>query len=590
MKKWLSLLLCAAILAAFFAGCGTTNAESSTAVPSELDASQTVAEAPETADDEVPVQEAASASEVKPVSAEEPVEETAGVPHQYNFPNSEKAMLDYTNEYTLPLSEEPLTLTWMRNAVNLMGPMGQLGYSSFQDFEYIQYLQEITNVNLDFTELNFMTSQEQMNIAFASGDYADIVTDLSYTGGASGAYNDEIIVDLTDYLAEYAPNYNYMIHSNEDLYNIFTTDGMILAFQSPYENFINNQGLAIRADWLEELGMDKPSTYDEMTDVLLAFKENYTETPLYMGNMCYINGLVAGYDVEVFNASGQATELPFFVKDGQICCTLTEDGYRDYLATMNSWFSAGLFDPNFTSVEFNPVSNELTTNVDTGVFGIWNTSGEGIDNYSVDIACLANPTANEDGIDHITSTSLTVDSVDVYVTTCCENVEVAMALLDYSYSEDGILLYNYGFEGVDYTIDENNTPQFTEAVVSNEYNVSVANYMRIRCGYAVFSSMMLRYRTASLNSDINNEAWEVWSSNIDGAMTLPANVSLNTEETETLSYYATDILTYASEVIPTFINGERSIDEWDSFVAELKGMHIDDCIAVEQAAYERCIG
>lgn len=588
MKKMLSLLLCAAILMAVFAGCGgesaSTAASESAAVVSEATESSEIvpAEESEPAVPDVP----ASVAEI--VSAEEPAEPE--VEHQYNFPNSENALLDYTNEYELPLCEETETITWMRNAVNLMGPMGELGYSNFQDFQYIQHLQEITNVNIEFLELSFFTSQEQMNIAFASGDFSDIVTDMMYTGGDTGAYNDGVIIDLTENLEAYAPNYNYMIHSNPDYSNIFTTDGMILCFMSPYENFVNNQGLAIRSDWLEELGLEKPTTYDEIYNVLLAFQENYTEEPLYMSNTCYINGFVTGFDVEVFNASGQATELPFFVKDGQVCCSLIEDGYRDYLAEMQKWYQSGLFDSDFASIEFNPVSNELTAAVDEGGFGLWNTSGEGVDNYAVQFACLPAPTANEDGMDHITSTALTVDSVNTYVTTCCENVEVAMRLLDYSYSEDGILQYNYGFEGEDYTIDENGTPKFTDAVVNNEFGVSVANYMRIRCGYAVFSSLLLRYRTADLNSDINNEAWEVWSSNIDGSMTMPSNVSLNEEETETMSYYATDILTYAAQMVPQFIMGTVSMNQWDSFVAELKTMNIEECIAAQQSAYDRCVG
>ena len=173
-------------------------------------------------------------------SVSEKETEAAAVSHQYNFPNSENALLDYTNEYKLPLCEEVETITWMRNAVNLMGPMGELGISGLQDFQYIQHLQEITNVNIEFTELNFFTSQEMMNIAFASGDFADIVTDMMYTGGDTGAYNDGIIIDLTEYLTDNAPNYNYMIHSNPDCTNLFKTDGMVLSFMSPYENFVNN--------------------------------------------------------------------------------------------------------------------------------------------------------------------------------------------------------------------------------------------------------------------------------------------------------------------------------------------------------------
>lgn len=192
-------------------------------------------------------------------------------------------------------------------------------------------------------------------------------------------------------------------------------------------------------------------------------------------------------------------------------------------------------------------------------------------------------------MDHVTSTSLVTDSSNTYITSCCDNVELAMRLVDYLHSEDGILFYNYGFEDVDYTIDENGTPQFTEAVTDNEFGLSPANYMRVRCGYGVFSSLMLRYRSAAYNSDINNEAWDVWSSNLDGSMTIPSNVSMTPEETETSAYYVTDIMTYACQMIPQFINGTVGFDQWDSYVENLKGMNIEACIAAEQSAYDRCM-
>lgn len=579
----IALTLAAILLLALLGGCGNEPTASS-AEPVPASTAEEVAEAPASKpEEEITFQEE--------VSAEEPVEpEELVVQHQYNFPNSDKALLDYSNEYSLPLCEETETITWMRNAINLMGPLGNLGINSFQDMEYIQYLQEITNVNIEFTELDFFTSQEKMNIAIASGDYAAIISDLQYTGGATGALSDSIIVDLTELLPDYAPNYNYLINSNPDYASIFRNDGMVLCFQSPYENFINNQGLVIRKDWLEEQNLDIPTTYDEMYEVLTVFKDAYgASTPIYMNSDCTINGLCTGFDVASVGAGGQATSLPYYVQDGTIHCSLIEDGYKAYLQEMNKWYNEGLFDKDFISIQFDPFSSYLDGQITTDQMGVWCTSGEGIDNYTVPIACVPNLTANEDGMDHVTSTSLVTDSSNTYITSCCDNVELAMRLVDYLYSEDGILFYNYGFEGVDYTIDENGTPQFTEAVTNNEYGLSPANYMRVRCGYGVFSSLMLRYRSAAYNSDINNEAWEVWSSNLDGAMCVPSNVSMNPEETETSSYYVTDIMTYACQMIPQFINGSVGFDQWDPYVENLKGMSIDECIAAEQSAYDRCM-
>jgi putative aldouronate transport system substrate-binding protein len=246
-------------------------------------------------------------------------------------------------------------------------------------------------------------------------------------------------------------------------------------------------------------------------------------------------------------------------------------------------------DSDFISVAYDPMGSYLTGLVSSSAVGVWCTSGEGLGNIEVPISCVPNLTVEEGGIDHLTSTSLLTDSTNTYITSCCEDVELAMRFCDYLYSEDGILFYNYGFEGEDYTIDENGQPQFTDAVINNEYGVDVSNYMRIRAPYTLCSSMMLRYRTAAYNTDIANEAWDVWSSNLDGTMFIPSNVSMNNEETETSSYYVADIVTYASQMIPQFITGDADLGDWDSFVASLKDMNIETCIAAEQSAYDRCM-
>lgn len=584
MKRMSALLLALVMVLGLFAGCGSETAASSSAP----DASSVVsAETPET--------EAPAADETEPAVeasvAEEPVEVEEGYQAQINFPGSDTARLKYSNTYSLPITEEEVTLTWMRNQLNLMGPLGELGLSTLQDLDAIQELQNRTGINIEFYELDFWTAQEKMNIAIASGDYAALISDLSYTGGNVGALEDGIIYDLTDLLEEYSPNYYYMINSNPDEAPIFLNDGMVLCYQSPYENFVQNQGLVIRKDWLEEQNLDVPTTYDQMFETLKTFRDAYEiDTAIYFNSDCVINGLVVGYDVASFSAGGTATSLPYYAVDGVVHCSLIEDGYRDYLIEMNKWYNEGLFDKSFGGIAYDPMGGELAELQANGTVGVWCTSGEGIGNITQDVTCVPNLVVNEGDMDHQTSTSLVTDSTNTYITTCCEDLEIAMQFLDYLYSEDGILFYNYGFEGIDYTLDENNTPQFTDAVINNEYGVDVTNMLRIRRPYSLCSSLMILYGTAEFNTDLKNEAWEVWSSNMDGTHYIPSNVSMNAEETETSSYYVADIVTYASQMVPQFISGDASLDDWDSFVAQLKEMSIEECIAAEQAAYDRCMG
>lgn len=588
MKKLLTILLSLCMLLSLLAGCGDGN----TASEASASAPQTEAAEPPAQPETPDVQAPASAAE----SAQEEV--SAGPEHNAAFPNFDIAELDYSNEVSLPLSEDGVELTMLTTAVNLMGDLGNLGINNYNDFEYMQKLEELTGVHVETNEINFFTASEQYNVILASGDYPDLLKNVGsyYSTGLAGALSDDIIMDLTDDLAEYAPNYDYMIHSNSAQTPYFLTDGMVLQFMGTYESFVNNQGLVVRKDWLEECGLDVPETYDELHDVLAAFKDRYDcSTAIYMNNDCTITTLTEGYNVATYNVSGtggaggSGAGLPYFVDGGVVKCSFLEDGYRDYLKMLNSWYDEGLMDKDFVSIEYDPFSSYLSGQITSDQMGVWCTSGEGIDNYTVPVTCMASPVQNKGDMQHLTEMTLAPadDITAVSISSVCAEPEIAMQWLDYWFSEDGILLYNYGLEGVDYELNENNEPKFTDAVVNNEFSLSAANYMRCRCAFGTMPSLMLRYRSAYLNSDLVNEAWDVWTSNLDGTMAISSNVTMTTEQKEQEGYKASDIITYANQMIAQFAIGDADIDsQWDTFVTALKDMGIEECIELEQTAYD----
>lgn len=591
-KKLMSLTLCAALGLSLLAGCGdqSSSASGDSAAASAASAPQSAvqASAPEAA---APA-DAGSAAEASEAEA------APGPVHNITFPGSEKAELDYQNEVSLPISEDGAELTMLTTAVNLMGDLANLGINNYNDFEYMQKLEELTGVHVETTEVNFFTASEQYNVLLASGDYPDLIKNLGtyYSTGLSGALSDDIIMDLTDDLSAYAPNYDYLIHSNDAETPYYLTDGKVLQFMGTYDSFINNQGLVLRKDWLEECGLDVPETYDELHDVLKAFKDKYNcSSAIYMNNNCTITTLTEGYNVATYNVSGSGgaggsgSSLPYYVEDGVVKCSFIEDGYRDYLTMIHDWYEEGLMDSDFVSIEYDPFSSYLSGQITSDQMGVWCTSGEGIDNYTVPVVCMASPVQNKGDKQHMTEMTLAPadDITAISVSSACEDPDIAMAWLDYWFSEDGIAFYNFGLEGTDYTLDESSTPKFTDAVVNNEFGLSASNYMRCRCAFGTMPSLMLRYRSAYLNSDLVNEAWDVWTSNLDGTMAISSNVTMTTEQKEAETYKATDIMTYANQMISQFCNGDADIDtQWDTFVSQLKDMGIEECIELEQAAYD----
>ena len=59
------------------------------------------------------------------------------------------------------------------------------------------------------------------------------------------------------------------------------------------------------------------------------------------------------------------------------------------------------------------------------------------------------------------------------------------------------------------------------------------------------------------------------------------------EEAERIADISTAIDSYVNESITAFVIGIKDFSEWDAYLAELEKMHLEDYIAVQQAAYDR---
>ena len=78
-----------------------------------------------------------------------------------------------------------------------------------------------------------------------------------------------------------------------------------------------------------------------------------------------------------------------------------------------------------------------------------------------EIVPIATPVINAGDVATDTTVSWLIGGNGVVITPDCENVELAARYLDFWYSEAGILLSNFGKEGVSYTM-VNGVPTFTD--------------------------------------------------------------------------------------------------------------------------------
>ena len=59
------------------------------------------------------------------------------------------------------------------------------------------------------------------------------------------------------------------------------------------------------------------------------------------------------------------------------------------------------------------------------------------------------------------------------------------------------------------------------------------------------------------------------------------------EEQAQIDVLATDLTKYRQENASKFVTGDKSFDEWESYVQGYKDMGIDEMISIYQKAYDR---
>lgn len=142
-------------------------------------------------------------------------------------------------------------------------------------------------------------------------------------------------------------------------------------------------------------------------------------------------------------------------------------------------------------------------------------------------------------------------------------------------------------EGKDYDYDEAGNIYYTDAIINNEFGYPPMLYSRARCFYGANFGLMLEERAFPFYTEEQNHAIEVWTARTDNEYTVPSTLSLNTEESEIVAQYATDLATYISEQVPKLVTGDLSMDSWDDFMADCENMHVADLLEVYQSAYDR---
>lgn len=562
----LALLLVMTMVFGLLAGCGNSAENAESSAPAESVAAAESEQA-EQAQEETPEEAAPAEAPAEEAPAEEPS--------------------------IYPLTEETVTFTYFTGFESEF----QGVIETMEDFASIAEAEKITNVHIDWKTTAGAAMVENMLIMFASGDTTDFISSATdfYAGGGNQAVADGILLDLSEYVDTYMPNYAQLLSDHPEIkLEVTESDGSYTYIRKILEENFVSIGMAIRQDWLDALNMDVPTTYDQLTEVLAAFYAEYgCHDTIYLDSEANFGyGFLAyGYGIPGYRI-GDHTESQYYQVDGKVQSSLIQDGYKDFLKMMADWYAAGYISSDFVSADSRPGGDAQTAAINSGNTGVWKTSINVMGSVDSWLTAEGAEITALDwiGVDGtITNTFADLshsDQQNISIGANCADPELACQWADFWFSDYGMQIWNWGVEGECYEIVDGEV-QFLDSLYDNEWGISPSSAIQ---AYSLASyslpSMQYADRFSLFYSDLQAATYDTWnsSSNDSNAMIYTDIAAAYSEE---YSAIINDICTYSETMILKFITGEADVDaDWDTYVQTLKDMDLERAIELMQLSYD----
>lgn len=317
-----------------------------------------------------------------------------------------------------------------------------------------QYVQERFNVEFDFIGPAWPDQIEQMRMMMMAMDMPDVAMTLSlFDDGNDDVQQwvqEDFLLDLTDLIPNYS-NLAAYVQSNPT-FDQAMLDGRWYALPR-YLDGVWQHGLQIRRDWIDELGLEVPTTLDELHEVLAAIVEADPDGTNPIGlstdNWWWFTHLQVAY-TGVFD---------WGYVDGRYRRHYTLDSFRDFLVWLNNLYAEGLVDPDFVlgmghqSQEKMMAGRVVIMNFNTGSELLDQTITGLEANFPHAVLEIIPPLAGPAG-QFAVGMMNDIGGVNV-ITTAAEQPERILEILDFLASEEGYILARYGIEGVHYEVDAN---------------------------------------------------------------------------------------------------------------------------------------
>ena len=465
--------------------------------------------------------------------------------------------------------------------------------TEFDGCYYWPAIEKMTNahVDIDWHDAEGYSSSVATTLLMDISQLPDIVNPFSF--GIMDLADDGLIVPLDDYL-ELMPDIVAAV-GEERMDNWRQADGHIYYIPT-VSSIQGSQSMMVRQDWLDELNMDVPETWEDWLALWRGIRDNdlngngdsEDEIPL---------ALSYGEDGEkamtlLMNAFGirASADCQFCVlDDGTYTMVYEHPKYEEFLQAVSDLYKEGIIKDDFNTYDYNKIEEMMKENL-LGTTMTWAVSSSNAEylreNGDADALWVATaPVQGPDGNQMIQERELISSSWCITARAKEEEkVEDIVRFFNWCFTQEGAYLYNYGIEGVSYEMVEDK-PVLNADLIADSFT----DYRAVGCNFEPFGGLWLEdaFMQCLFSGKTENELDEITAESFKGLFEVNDDYFYTqpvTFETNAYVKYRSNLIT--AEICPLrdqAIRGEITVEEFAQKYKELKEQGLNKVIKEAEA-------
>ncbi len=450
-----------------------------------------------------------------------------------------------------------------------------------------------TNVTLKGTASSMDSdSVQSFNLMIASKELPDLVGGkrqdiIKY--GQEGAF-----IPLNDLIETCAPDIKRILDENPDVKAAITAeDGNIYQIPFIFEDVVS-EAYFIRKDWLDKVGMDIPTTVDELHDVLKAFVEQDPNGNGVKDEVGYFSrvsvadrnkliGLLALFGVN---------DYWHINKEGKVAIGLYTPEYKEAMKSVSQWYAEGLIDPEVFTRGGN-ARDILYPENNGGMCHDWIPSTTG---YNKSVASTVEgfhlvgmlPPKDINGDQWEVASRAKLTGAGWAISSTNKYPEESMRYMNFWFTEIGRRLKTYGIEGVTYNMVDGK-PVYTDEIMNSDKAINI----QIMEMGGMLEDMAYLHDASYENFAMDEEGQKTLEMYKEAGVAnavypqVPP-LSFTNEENDLIQAKYPACRTYMLEQLQKWTFDASMIDQqFDGYMQTLKDMGMDEIVSAYQAAYDR---